>query len=191
MNPPGAAIRLQYHARRIGWQGLTGIALLLACLAFGLGVALPEAERLKRLTLEVEKLREEIPLRKGKWIDRSPQASLNTFYRFLPAENEAVPLLAVLLSIASANGLMPDKASYMLTHSRQALLSRYQINLPVHGSYVEIRKFANQALNALPALALNEISLVRQDINTDEVEANLRFTLFLRRGEQAGAGSHE
>ncbi len=179
-----ATLWLQYHARQLGWQGLTGITLLLACLAFGLGVALPETERLHKLALEVEKLRNEIPQRKGQWIDRSPQASLNAFYSFLPDETEATSLLGVLLYLSDANELSAAKAVYALIPSKQAPFSRYQINLPVRGTYVEIRTFVNQALNALPTLALNEISFVRQDINSDEVEANLRFTLFLRQDEQ-------
>ncbi|MDP2247551.1 MAG: hypothetical protein Q8J65_05420 [Nitrosomonadales bacterium] len=182
---PDATILLQYQARQLGWQGLTGITLLLACLAFSLGAAVPEAQRLAQLTIEVEKMREEIPQRNDTWIDRSPQASLNTFYEFLPEEKKATAQLGVLLYMASANALSPDKATYKLNHHKSASFSRYQINLPVRGSYIKIRTFINQALNTLPALALNEISLVRQDINTDEVEANLRFTLFLRRGDQS------
>jgi hypothetical protein len=189
MNTHDAKIWLQYQARQLGWQGLAGIFLLLACLASGLGLAVPEKERLNQLTLEVEKLRKEVPQykskHKGKWADHSPQASLKNFYEFLPKENDTTSQLSILLYLASANDLVPDKVAYKLTHHKQAPFSRYQINLPVRGTYVEIRTFINQAFNALPSLALNEISFVRQDINHDEVEANLRFTLFLRRGDQS------
>lgn len=182
MSASDITIRLRYHARQLGWQGLTGMALLFACLVFGVGVALPETRRQVQLTQDLEKLREEIPQRKDAWIDRSPQASLQAFYEFLPEENEAMSQLGILLYMASANGLTPEKAVYKTGHHKQASFSRYEVNLPVRGTYVDIRTFINQALNALPSLALNEISLVRQDTGTDEVEANLRFTFFLRKG---------
>lgn len=182
MSAPDMAIRLRYHARQLGWQGLTGIALLLACLAFGLGVALPETGRQDQLMQDLEKLHEKIPQRKDAWIDRSPQASLHTFYEFLPEEKEALSQFGVLLYMAGANGLEPEKAVYKTDHHKYASFSRYQVSLPVRGTYVDIRTFINQALNALPNLALNEISLVRQDTASDEVEASLRFTLFVRRG---------
>lgn len=176
-------IRLLYHAHQLGWQGLTGISLILASLVFGLGVALPATRHQAQLTQDLEKLRVEIPQRKDTWIDRSPQASLDTFYKFLPAENEAMYQLGVLLYMAGTNGLEPEKAVYKTDHHKQASFSRYQVELPVSGTYVDIRTFINQALNALPALALNEISLIRQDTATDIVEANLHFTLFLRRAD--------
>lgn len=182
MNAADLTIRLRYYARQLGWPGLTGMALIMACLVFAVGVLLPETRRLDQLTQELEKLREETPQRPDTWVDRSPQASLNTFYDFLPDEKEALSQLGVLLYTANSNDLLPEKATYKNDQHQQAAFSRYQVNLPMRGTYADIRTFINQALNALPSLALNEISLIRQDTGTDVVEANLRFTLFMRKG---------
>ncbi|MEZ0231597.1 MAG: type 4a pilus biogenesis protein PilO [Methylophilaceae bacterium] len=176
--------RLQHYSRLMGWQGVIGSMCLFASLIFLLAMVIPKARNIERLAQDVAKLRKEMPQHQGRWIDRSPQASLNTFYQFLPTEREATALLSVILASASDNGLVLDKADYALTRNSQAAFSRYQITMPVSGSYVQIRRFSNQVLNALPAAALNEISFKRQDIGTEKVEAKLRFTVYLRRGKQ-------
>ena len=112
---------------------------------------------------------------------KSPLAALANFYELLPDEHEAAGQIALLLDAAADHDLTPDKAEYALTRSTAADFVRYQITLPVRGSYIDIRKFANQALNDLPALALNEISFQRENSDSGEVEARLRFTLFLHR----------
>jgi hypothetical protein len=58
---------------------------------------------------------------------------------------------------------------------------QYQIKLPVQGSYIQVRQFINHVLNTLPAVALNDISLKREDIASDLVYARLQFTLYLKR----------
>ena len=175
---------LKYQLQRLQWQGITGIALLLASLLLTVGMLIPQVKSTNALTTEIEKLRREMPRHQGKWIDHSPQASLNTFYRFLPPENEANAILATVLSIAGDNGLAPDKGEYVLVRNSQAAYSRYQISLPVRGSYLEIRKFVSQVLNAVPSIALTDISFKRPSIDSGEVEARLRWTLFLSGPEQ-------
>jgi len=175
---------LQYHARQFGWQGLSGITMLLGSATLALTIVLPKTDKLDQLSREVEKLRIEIPQHQGKWIDRSPQASLNTFYHFLPAEHQTTNLLATILVAANDNELTVDKADYALTRNSQAAFSRYQITMPISGSYVNIRKFTNQVLNTLPAAALNEITFKRQDISAETIEARLRFTIYLGKEQQ-------
>jgi len=181
INQQAMAAWLRYRAHWLGWQGMLGGTLLLASLVAALAWWLPGEARLEQREQELAKLRQAMPQHQGKFVDRSPQASLNTFYRFLPAESEATSLLTVILSLAGEHGLTPDKADYALVRSPSAAFSRYQITLPVRGSYVEIRRFANQVLNRIPSAALNDISMKRQDINTEQVEARLRFTVFLHR----------
>ena len=174
------ATRLQYEAQRLGWQGLVGIALIIASLVAGVGVALPRADRLQLQEGEAARLRTEMPQQRNQSIPRSPQAALDTFYALLPGEQAAARQLALLLAAATDHDLTLEKAEYSLSRSPVAHFMRYQITLPVRGSYVDIRKFSNQALHDLPTAALNDISFKRPNIDSSEVEARLRFTLYLR-----------
>lgn len=169
-----------YQVRRMGWRGLTGLILLFASLVMGFGVLIPEAIKSNRQQAELETLREQLPSRKGRWVEQSPQSSLDTFYRFLPDERKANAQVGILLYAAEVNALVPDRVTYKLSHDKQAAISRYQINLPLRGTYMQIRSFVNQALNEMPSLALNEISFTRPDADSEDIEANISFTLFLR-----------
>lgn len=173
--------RLRWH---LGWTGNIGLALLLLSLLLALGLAWPRTIALQQLQRDVAAMHKAMPRHQGQWIDHSPQASLNTFYQFLPAEQEANALLSQLLQIAEQHGLLPEKVDYALQRDSAASFSRYQLNLPLHGSYRDIRRFMAQALNTTPALALNEITFKRMEdgasASPDEVEARLRLTLYLR-----------
>lgn len=173
--------RLNWH---LGWAGSAGLALLLLSLLLALGLAWPRSMALQQLQRDVAAMHKAMPQHQGQWIDHSPQASLNTFYQFLPAEQEANALLSQLLQIAEQHGLLPEKVDYALQREAVAHFSRYQLNLPLRGSYRDIRRFIAQALNTNPALALNEINLKRVDDNSsgqDEVEAKLRLSLYLHK----------
>ena len=172
---------LHYRARQLGWQGLLGLGLLVISAALVVGWLVPGHAQLAQRAQEMEVLRATMPQHQARFVDRSPQATLNTFYGFLPAEKDATRLLGVMLTTATEHGLTPEKADYTLARNPAAAFSRYQITLPVRGSYVEIRSFANQVLQRIPSAALNDITLKRPDINTDMLEARLRFTVFLQR----------
>lgn len=173
--------RLQYEARRLGWQGLAGIILVATSLAAAFGIALPQSDQLEMQEREAATLRRELPRQRMTQAVQTPQGALDTFYAALPDEHAAAGQIALLLAAAADHDLTPDKAEYALTRSTAANFIRYQVTLPVRGSYADIRKFANQALNDLPSAALNEIAFQRENIDSSEVEARLRFTLFLQR----------
>lgn len=182
------AWRLRWH---LGWAGTAGLALLLLSLLLALGLAWPRSLALQQLQRDVAAMHQAMPQHQGQWIDRSPQASLNTFYQFLPAEQQANALLSQLLQIAEQHGLLPEKVDYALQRETAAHFARYQLNLPLRGSYRDIRRFLAQALNSNPALALNELNLKRIEDGSnngqDEVEAKLRLTLYLHTGISAAA----
>jgi len=58
---------------------------------------------------------------------------------------------------------------------------QYQIKLPLTGSYIQIRRFINQVLNAMPSIALSDISIKREDISSEVIDARIQFTLYLQK----------
>jgi hypothetical protein len=57
-----------------------------------------------------------------------------------------------------------------------------RISMPASGRYDNIRAFIAHALENLPTLALEGLSLSRESIAQSDIQAQLRFTLFVRRG---------
>ena len=185
----GAAIsrrmkQLRYYLAHLGWQGNIGLLLLGTCLVGAIAYAWPQARTLDRLKQDVAEMRRGMPQHQGQWIDRSPQASLNTFYGFLPREQEAATLLNEVLQIAEQHGLVPDKVDYALTRHPSAHFSRYQLTLPLRGSYLDIRRFIADVLSTMPSAALNEAVFKREDLMSEQVDARLKLTLFLQKDGQ-------
>lgn len=58
-------------------------------------------------------------------------------------------------------------------------LARYEMLLPVTGSYQQIRTFIEQVLYQLPALALSDVQIKRENTLNPLVEARLTFVFLL------------
>ena len=58
---------------------------------------------------------------------------------------------------------------------------RYQIVLPVNGSYPQVRRFLSDTMRDMPGLALDAISFKREGGGSAQLQTELRFTAFLRK----------
>ena len=98
-----------------------------------------------------------------------------------PSEDQLNAELGRLLEMASKEGLQIPTGDYRLVPGKDGLFDRYVLNLPVKGSYMTIRRYVATVRQAFPDLAVEDISLRRENIGSTEVEAQLRFILFGRR----------
>ena len=110
----------------------------------------------------------------------APAAQLAAFYAFLDRGREPPEWLARLHAIAQRAGLQLPSAEYRL-HGTGTPLERYEIVLPVSGSYGELRAFLEAALGEIPVLSLDGVSFTRQRADEARVRADLRLTLHLVR----------
>jgi len=173
--------KARYYVRLAGWRVTTAIAMPLIIVLIVFGVLYPKAEHVQQLRHDISTMNAAMQQHQEAWIDLSPAASLRTFYDFLPGEHQALPLLTTTLATARDLGLDASRAEYAMTPVRQAGFVRYQVTMPLTGSYITIRTFINAVLNNIPAAAINEISFKRQDGQTEMVEARLRFTIYMRK----------
>lgn len=104
------------------------------------------------------------------------QTNLNELYGFLEAKNDTTDALAKLYAIGTATGVDLQSGTYK-TQRAGARLERYELALPVTGSYAQIRDFLNRALAEVPALSLDQMTLRRDGRNQGAVQAELRLTL--------------
>jgi len=171
---------LQYKLRQLGWAGWLGLFLLLFSLLIMVTVIRSQANKVETLTADINELKTNPNINKLE-IKADTQFDIEQrFYALLPQQNEANNKIAEILHAATSVGITPNKVEYS-SQSPSATLIKYQIRLPVQGSYVQIRQFINAVLNNLPTVALNDISMKRENIGSDLIEANIQFTMYLRK----------
>lgn len=106
--------------------------------------------------------------------------NLASFEATLLDNTRQAETLKSLFSLANKQGLSVAQANYRNTqHPRNYYLTT-QITLPLRGSYKAIRHFSMEALIQHPYCSIEEIAFKREGIGTDEVEAKLRMTLWLK-----------
>jgi hypothetical protein len=149
----------------LGALGTAGLVMLAAAGVFFLMVLQP---------MQDERARLEGALAKN--VAKGSPTNLNAFYGFLESKDETTDALAKLYAIGSATGVGLQAGTYR-TQQAAGRLERYELALPVSGSYAQIRDFLNRALAEIPALSLDQMTLRREGRNDAAVHAELRLTL--------------
>jgi Tfp pilus assembly protein PilO len=160
---------------------MVGLALLAFGAAFlGSGVYARRAQ-LDELQQEAEAMRGRyrIALSQPEAGDRSTEQQLRTFHEFFPPVSALPDWLERIYATGRAAGIAIELGEYRLMQEQGRQLVRYQMTLPLKGTYAQIRRFIAQVLEDVPALALDDIDLKRQAIHNTALEARVRLTLFL------------
>ena len=178
--------RIQWLARRqlarLGRQGIAGLALaVVAGLIFVAGV-IPQKTKLAELRAQAQSARDFAREQGVSGDAQRVRTQLERFYTLLPERSSAPDWLDKIYAAARAQSVRLERGEYKLTPARNGRMAGYEISLPVRGNYVQVRAFVSQVLDDVPAAALDEIALKRDDRGKPEVEASLRFTLFLGEG---------
>lgn len=172
--------RARFALANPNWLLLAGgLCVLLAAIAHllllpGREAAIEAGERrlaqLERATrrLQIEQQSAPEPER-PQLLARFPEAS------HLPGE------LGRLLDLAGQGGLRFSGGEYRLVAGKEKLVDSYVVSLPVHGDYREIRRFLVALRREFPTLAIEDVSLRRDNIGAGEIEAQLRLVIFTRR----------
>lgn len=167
----------KFYLGRLGKAGAVGALLIVASLVYESAVVRPREAALDEQRLRNEQTRQAAIAARARVAltaaDTTEQPAM------APA---AAAALRRLFDAADETGLELAQGEYRLTELKDAHLRRYQLSLPVAGSYPEIRAFVAQALNADPALALTAMQLRRDSIDTPELDVLLNFTLYLEAG---------
>lgn len=102
-----------------------------------------------------------------------------SFYNTLGQYQSSEQYLQVIFDTASKAGITLSSAEYRSATETNDQFRRYQVTLPLKGSYLQIRQFCRDTLIALPFASLDEISFKREVISNPLLEARLRLTLHL------------
>ena len=179
--------RLRWELARVatglGLPGAAALALLVAAAAVWLALVMPARDDTERLRNERARIERRLKDAAGAQAT-GPQGvreQLAEFRSRFGDEKGMSGALATLHTVARRHGLQLDQAEFKLSGDARDPLSRYAIVLPVKADYRALRRFTQDALRALPGLALEEVNLRRGDARAAQVEAQLRFVLFVNR----------
>lgn len=183
----GLSARFRWHLKAgiayLGWPGMAGLGLLALALAAWLGVLQPAQDRLTNLRTQISSLRAQIAKNQAmQKVVHTPEDDLLSFYRLFPEHVSTPDILEKLYAAAADAGIALDQGEYRPETGKGDKLDRYQITLPVAGSYPQIRKFIARLLVDLPAISLDGISFQRQKIGDPQVESQIKLTLYLGDG---------
>ena len=191
----------QQIVKKLGLFGLLGLAIALGCGLFYASKIIPindqileHSESIQQAKLNnAEQKNLSIPIK------NVPQQITNDditkFYARFPEGASLPTWLSLISETAIKQGLLLNRGDYKLTqikstpansssaNSNTGQLARYEIVLPVTGQYSQIRQFITQVLYQMPALALSEMQIKRENTLRPTVEARLVFVLMLQGGQ--------
>jgi Tfp pilus assembly protein PilO len=163
------------HLRyQLGGLGLASLLLLAAAAAFHFLVVEPMQARNAPLS---ERVAREAP-RAQTGQPASTADKVSAVYDFLRTEEQTTDWLAKLHGIGTATGVQLKTATYR-TQQTEGRIVRYEIVLPVAGSYPQIREFLKRSLAEIPVLSIDQLALKRESRNDGALQAELRMTLHM------------
>lgn len=176
-------LTLREAVRRLGLPGFGG-AILLAAAAAGIVFAvLPGIASRERAQQHVQRAQAQAAavLRGELRIEPPPARQLDDFFARLPAQPAATSAIDGLYAAADAEKISLARGEYSLAVEQGTHMARYQILLPVRGSYAQLRRFIDAAIAQVPGLSVEDIDLQRKEVSATEVDGRIRMTLYLSR----------
>jgi hypothetical protein len=165
--------QLRQWSRVLGVPGLIGLGLL----ATALLVQLSQVESLQQTAIAQQARLADLRLAATAH-EVAPAAPLNPLAS-LPPTGEAAQLIGELEQLARAHELELPRGQYSVTSLKGTTLQHWRLVLPVETDYPTLHAFLAAALERLPNLALDELKLKRDRIESDELQAELRLSLFV------------
>jgi Tfp pilus assembly protein PilO len=168
--------RLLAFLERLRGAGVLGLGVLCACIAFYFSAVAPTQQRLAALRMAQEQVRA-APGASPSAADRALE--LDRFYAQFPPLPELGEQLERIHRLARASGVDLTKGEYRLERANVGLWP-YRMTLPVRGSYAQMRDFVAAVLKEMPAVSVDALRFERKKASETRLEAQLRFTLYLR-----------
>lgn len=183
MTPLALRHQLAYRLRRVGRPGVAGLCLLAVAFVYA-AVVLPAASaRSARLAAQIaaseESLRRAPPTPEGAAPTTDEQ--LRAFYAGFPKGVTVPDWLEKIYALADEQQLALEAGEYGLTRAGSGRLDQFKITFPLKAAYPQLRQFIAGALRTAPALALEGLTLKREQVGDGEVEARLVFLLYLEK----------
>jgi Tfp pilus assembly protein PilO len=167
---------LSRWAKKLGILGIVGIALIAFSIASYFLLVVPKNSRIVALAADIQRVKAEPQILVK---EDTETVRMQKFYAFFPKQKSSPDLLEKIYASARDESLQLKQGKYNYTVDKTGKLGEYQVILPVKGTYPEIRKFVAKVLNELPSAALDDISFKREAISNAELDARIKFTIYM------------
>jgi Tfp pilus assembly protein PilO len=170
---------LKQLKEELGWQGMSGIALLLLAAAFMNFALNPLEQKTALMRSQLEAARANSGKVAKAFDTGVHKQDLSAFFDALPEEKDVTDTLASIQNAAGRAGVELKQAEYHLD-GKDGPRVEYGMNFPAKGEYPRIRAFLSRVLADNPALALDQVNFQRDKISDTTLNASIRMTLFLK-----------
>jgi Tfp pilus assembly protein PilO len=169
-------------ARSLGLWGLVGVGMIVGCFMFYMITIDKLQQEIKSTQYEIDNSKKNasnivqprvLPL-------QTSLQEMNEFYKRFPTGASLPKWLHLIDQIAIKQHLFLNRGDYKFTQTKQGQLLRYEIVLPLIGKYTQVHQFVEEVLQEIPALALIDLQIKRENSLSPTVEAKLVFVLFLK-----------
>ncbi len=177
--------QLRWQIGRLGTPGKIGIGLLVVSGIYFFSAVAPQETMLQQLKERADTL--QIQAQKPATADAEAgkkmtgDQALQAFYDFFPMIDSSPFWIRELVRIAKKHNVELSSSEYRLINEQDARLARYEMVLPIRGSYAQIRAFIADALESVPAIAISAIAIKRDVVSSDRLELRLEINLFLNK----------
>jgi len=157
---------------QLGMAGVVSLGVLAGAALFMAFVVQPLEEKNQVLERRAAAVRPAAPGEAA----ADPSAKVQALYDYLAKPEETTDWLAKLYAIGQATGVQFQSASYR-SEKGSGRLERYEIVLPLTGSYTQMRDFLKRSLAEIPVLSVDQVSLKRETRRDGNVQAEVRLTI--------------
>lgn len=164
----------------LGWQGVTGIALMLGALYVLVTMVAPMEAHLEDTRAKAARARTSTDVATQATKVADPATQLGDLYRTFPADDALPGLLAKLNEIGRAHGVALQQADYRARDDRGRQIGQYRISAPAVTTYPQLKSFLAAVLASLPNVSLDQLSLQRRAPAETMIDVQMQFTVYLR-----------
>lgn len=172
--------RFNLLLRRMGLAGILGIGVLLGSAGFWASAVKPLADEVAAQRSALERLQNRTlyqPASMGREDRR--EADLARFYALFPPTDKLADEVARIHRLGRAAGLDLEQGEYRLERRGTGLWA-YRINLPVRGTYPQLRDFLGALLRDVPVASVEALRFERKRAADAQLDAQVRLTLHVR-----------
>lgn len=174
-------LKWRYYASRLGTEGLVGLAIFSVAAIVAIVTLSPLQKEIADLKAKVAEIGRPLPEDAASPPMSRPER-MQMFHEFFPKGGELGYWIGRIKAAADEEKVVLERADYRFSNTGDPPVP-LRIAMPVKGSYSQVRRFINAALMEVPAMALEEFSLVRQTAKDQQVEAQLQFVVYVRSGK--------
>lgn len=161
---------------RLGLQGMAAILLAFAAASL---YPLSIAPSLDAIAATRQRLSLPRPQRPA-IVDPVPADGIERLRSALADERQFPDRLDRLVGYAGEYGLSLNDGAYSVAREARGQIVRYEVTLPVHGSYPQVRRFLSAVLSRERAVALLDVQFRRAKLSDPALDATVRLAYFMR-----------